>query len=101
MTLKKRFLFFVNREGKKKRHTLQNLEVLDVGIFGIDVEFDLGHWHINYRKATLVQIRPKCIPTINSKSEAKWASAAPRPLPKGILTNVRKMLSKIWQYAAL
>jgi hypothetical protein len=75
----KKFFSFVNGGSKGKKHTLQNLEVLDVGIFGIDVEFDLGHWHINYRKATLVQIRPKCIPTINRKARRKRVSVAPWP----------------------
>jgi hypothetical protein len=28
--------------------TLQDLKILDVGVFGVDIEFDPGHRHIHY-----------------------------------------------------
>lgn len=32
----------------RKEHTLKNFEIIQVGIFGIDVEFDLVHGYIPY-----------------------------------------------------
>lgn len=31
-------------------HTLENLEVLEVGIFGVDIELDAGHGNVHYKR---------------------------------------------------
>jgi hypothetical protein len=57
-----RGVFFAH-EAYFTARTLQNFEVLDVSIFGIDIEFDTAHGYIHYmnKSAGLAGLQPGSI----------------------------------------
>lgn len=72
-------------EREKKTRTLKDLEVLEVGIFGVDIEFDARHRNIHYSSLDISL-------TNGERRKGGWCIGEKTQL---------KMESKIWQNAAL